>query len=60
MTNEEQISKWIKDTKQEPLTRTQYNFLLWMLKDENKEKICQLGNLDSIFSSFRYFLKNNK
>lgn len=56
---EDMISKWVKDTKQKPLTRTQYNFLLFLLEDDVKQQITQLGDLDSIFSSFRYYLKQN-
>ena len=36
-------------------TRTQYNFIMWLI--ENKEQITQLGDLDDLFKSVRHFLK---
>lgn len=40
-------------------TRTQYNFIMWLLEKENQKQIIQIGDLDSLFSELRYFLKNN-
>lgn len=38
-------------------TRTQYNFIMWLLEEENQKQITQIGALDSLFSELRYFLK---
>lgn len=39
-------------------TRTQYNFIMWLLEEENQKQITQIGDLDSLFSELRHFLKN--
>jgi hypothetical protein len=36
-------------------TRTQYNFIMWLI--ENQKQITQLGDLDDLFKSVRHFLK---
>lgn len=53
---QEIISKWVTDTKREPLTRTQNEFAHFLIR--NKEYITSLGDLDGIFISLRRYLKD--
>lgn len=60
MNNEEIYQNFLKSYKEKNknfkgFTRTQYNFIMWLI--ENKEQVSQLGDLDNLFKSVRWFLK---
>lgn len=51
-------TEWVQKTNQKDLTKTQGAFAKWLLKEEQKQKLLQVGNLDDIFISVRRFLKS--
>ena len=51
--------KFIENAKLPPLTNTQHRFAEWLLLEENRKIIGQLGNLDDIFVAVRKYVKQN-
>ena len=58
--NQKVISSFVKEKHKKPLTRTEYNFLTFLLKEESLEQILQIGGLNNLFCNFRNYLKENK
>jgi len=57
--NEDLYREWIEwriERKEKPLTNTQAKFAAWLCENA-AEQIAVIGDLDSIFSSVRGFLK---
>lgn len=50
----------VKQANLPPLTNTQHKFAEWLLLEENAKVISQIGDLDTIFSSVRRWLKNGR
>ena len=55
----ENFIKWCGQSGLPPLTNTQHHFAEWLLLEENRKKISQIGNISCIFESVRTYLKNN-
>jgi len=49
--------EWVKQSNLPPLTNTQQQFAEWLLREDNAKVISQIGDLDTIFSSVRKFVK---
>jgi hypothetical protein len=52
--------EWVKQANLPPLTNTQHKFAEWLLLEENAKVISQIGDLDTIFSSVRRWVKNGR
>jgi hypothetical protein len=50
--------KWVKESKLENLTNTQHRFAEWLLQDQNVNVIGQIGDLDTIFTDVRRFIRH--
>jgi len=60
MTTNSDYIEWVKQANLPPLTNTQYKFAQWLLQEENRKVISQIGNLDDIFISVRSWVKKSK
>ena len=54
----EDYLEWVHQAGLPPLTRTQWQFALWLLEEENVKIISQIGNLNDIFTSVRQYVKS--
>jgi hypothetical protein len=50
--------EWVKQANLHPLTNTQHKFAEWLLQEDNRKVISQIGGLDEIFISVRKWVKN--
>lgn len=50
--------EWVKQANLPPLTNTQHKFAEWLLQEDNRKVISQIGGLDEIFISVRKWVKN--
>lgn len=50
--------EWVKQANLPPLTNTQHKFAEWLLQEDNRKVISQIGGLDEIFISVREWVKN--
>jgi hypothetical protein len=56
----EDYLKWVKQANLPPLTNTQHKFAEWLLEEGNSKVIAQIGDLDSVFTSVRRWVKNGR
>lgn len=54
---EQDYLEWVKQAELPPMTRTQFVFAQWLFT--NREHINKIGNLDTIFTSVRQYVKSN-
>ena len=52
--------EWVKQANLPPLTNTQHKFAEWLLQEDNRKVISQIGGLDEIFISVREWVKNGR
>lgn len=52
--------EWVKQANLPPLTNTQHKFAEWLLQEDNRKVISQIGGLDEIFISVRKWVKNGR
>jgi len=52
--------EWVKQANLPPLTNTQHKFAEWLLQEDNRKVISQIGGLDEIFISVRKWGKNGR
>lgn len=52
--------EWVRQANLPPLTNTQHKFAELLLLEENAKVISQIGDLDTIFSSVRRYVKNGR
>jgi len=50
--------EWVKQANLPPLTNTQHKFAEWLLQEDNRKVISQIGGFDEIFISVRKWVKN--
>jgi len=51
---------YVDKVKPDPLTNTQHRFAEWLLTDEAVAMLSSIGDLNSIFTSVRRYIKANK
>jgi len=52
--------EWVKQANLHSLTNTQHKFAEWLLQEDNRKVISQIGGLDEIFISVRKWVKNGR
>ena len=50
--------EWVKQSELILLTNTQHKFAEWLLSDNNRDMMSQVGSLSKVFISVRKYLRN--